>query len=60
MESKKGETKMSNNCTNRLIVVGLKGRPTDFARELELAMYGTQLRSDNYHYVKSFSDRIEG
>jgi hypothetical protein len=42
--------KLANQIDNRLIVVGLKGNPEDFARELENQMYGRVVPHDSGHF----------
>ena len=43
---------MSNDCSNYLIVAGLEDQPAEFAKTLELAMYGSVVPHGGYYSVR--------
>ncbi|MFI5117165.1 MAG: hypothetical protein ACHP8B_10765 [Terriglobales bacterium] len=48
---------MANDCSNYLIVVGLEDQPAEFAKTLELAMYGCVVPDGEYYSVRVVKGR---
>ena len=47
---------MANDCSNKLIVMGLPCAPEELARVLEVAMYGQEVPEGEYYAVYSLED----